>query len=97
MTLKIQILSILFSFLYGNILFWLLELNYKLLYEGKVFYRIAISFLFVMIMSLIYFICMVRINNGILHIYFYFVLLTGYLLSFVIYRKINCKNKEVML
>ena len=70
MTLKIQILSILFSFLYGNILFWLLELNYKLLYEGKVFYRIAISFLFVMIMSLIYFICMVRINNGILHIYF---------------------------
>lgn len=97
MILKVQILSILFSFLYGNIIFWLLELNYKLLYEGKLFYRVVVSFLFVIVISLIYFICMIKINNGILHIYFYLILLTGYLLSFVIYRKINCKKKDAMI
>ena len=93
MILKIQILSLLFSFGYGNVLFWLLKLNYKLLYEGKIVYRIITSFLFVMFISLLYFIGLLKINNGILHIYFFIAILTGYMLSFVIYRKINCKKK----
>ena len=93
MTLKIQILSLLFSFGYGNIVFWLLELNYRLLYEGKIIYRIITSFLFVMLISLLYFIGLLKINNGILHVYFFIAVLTGYMLSFVIYRKINCKKK----
>ena len=97
MILRIQILSLLFSFGYGNIVFWLLELNYKLLYEGKIFYRIIISFLFVMFISLLYFIGLLKINNGVLHLYFFISLLTGYLVSFVIYRKINCKKNKPML
>lgn len=93
MILKTQILSLLFSFGYGNLVFWLLELNYKLLFEGKIVYRIITSFLFVIFVSLLYFICLLKINNGIIHIYFFIVLLTGYMLSFVIYKKINCKKK----
>lgn len=93
MILKTQILSLLFSFGYGNLVFWLLELNYKLLFEGKIIYRIITSFLFVIFVSLLYFICLLKINNGIIHIYFFIVLLTGYMLSFVIYKKINCKKK----
>ena len=93
MILKIQILSLLFSFGYGNLIFWLLELNYKLLYEGKIVYRIITSFLFVMFISLLYFIGLLKINNGILHIYFFISVLTGYLSSFVIYKKFNCKKK----
>jgi len=92
MILKMQILSLLFSFGYGNIFFWLLELNYKLLYEGKIIYRIITSFLFVIFISLIYFIGLLMINNGKLHVYFFIAVLTGYMLSFVIYRKINCKK-----
>ena len=97
MILKMQILSLLFSFIYGNFVFWLLEINYRLLYEGKIVYRVIISFLFVMFISLLYFIGLFKINNGIIHIYFFIVLLTGYLLSFVIYRKINCKKNKPML
>ena len=97
MILKMQILSLLFSFIYGNFVFWLLEINYRLLYEGKIIYRVIISFLFVMFISLLYFIGLFKINNGIIHIYFFIVLLTGYLLSFVIYRKINCKKNKPML
>ena len=93
MVLKVQILSLLFSFMYGNMVFWLLEFNYKLLYESKVYYRIITSFLFVLFISLLYFIGLLKINNGILHIYFFLSILTGYLSSFVIYKKINCKKK----
>ncbi|MGM9882349.1 MAG: spore cortex biosynthesis protein YabQ [Bacilli bacterium] len=93
MILKIQILSLLYSFFYGIVFFILLEVNYKLLYSGKLFYRIITSFLFIIFISLFYFIGLIKVNNGIIHIYFFLSLFTGYLLSFVIYHKINCKKK----
>lgn len=93
MILKIQILSLIYSFFFGIIFFLLLEVNYRFLYEGKLVYRIIISFLFVIIISLGYFLGLLKINNGIIHIYFLLSLFTGYLVSFVIYNKINCKKK----
>ena len=93
MILKIQILSLLYSFFYGIVFFLLLEINHKLLYEGKIVYRIIISFLFVIVMSFLYFFGLIKINYGVIHLYFYLSLLTGYLLSFVIWSKINCKKK----
>ena len=93
MILKIQILSLIYSFFFGIIFFLLLEVNYRFLYEGKLVYRIIISFLFVIIISLGYFLGLLKINNGIIHIYFFLSLFTGYLVSFVIYNKINCKKK----
>lgn len=74
---------------------FLLELNYKLLYTGKMLYKIIISFLFVMFISLLYFYGLLKINNGIIHIYFLIVMFTGYMLSFVIYRKIRCKKVKL--
>ena len=93
MILRIQIYSLLFSFFYGIFVFFLLELNYKLLYTGKMLYKIIISFLFVMFISLLYFYGLLKINNGIIHIYFLIAMFTGYVLSFVVYRKIRCKKK----
>lgn len=93
MILKVQILSLLYSFVYGILFFILLEVNYKLLYTGKIIYRIVISFLFIIIASLLYFFGLLKVNNGVIHIYFFLSLFTGYLLSFVIYEKIRCKKK----
>ena len=93
MILRIQIYSLLFSFFYGIFVFFLLELNYKLLYTVKMLYKIIISFFFVMFISLLYFYGLLKINNGIIHIYFLIVMFTGYMLSFVIYSKINCKRR----
>ena len=93
MILKIQILSLIYSFFYGIGFFLLLEINYKFLYEGKLVYRIIISFLFIIFISLLYFLGLLKINNGIIHIYFFLDFFTGYLLSFVIYKKICCKKK----
>ena len=80
-------------FFYGIFFFSMLEVNYKILYNGKFIYRIMISFLFVIFISLLYFIILIKINNGILHVYFFLVFFTGYMLSFVIYSKINCKRR----
>ena len=93
MRLKVQIYSLLYSFFFGIVFFVLLEINCKLLYEGKLIYRVIISFLIIMVLSFLYFLGLVMINNGIIHIYFYLSLFTGYMLSFVIYNKINCKKK----
>ena len=95
MILKIQIFSLLYSFIYGIIFYILLEVNQKLLYEGKIVYRIIISFLFVIFISLLYFLILIKINNGILHLYFFLTMFTGYLLSFVIYKKLIVKKNKV--
>lgn len=95
MNLNIQIYSLLFSFLYGIIFYILLEINYRFLFEGKIIYRIIISFLFVMALSLVYFLILLKINNGVLHLYFFLLMFTGYLLSFVIYKKLIVKRKKV--
>ena len=95
MNLNIQIYSLLFSFLYGIIFYILLEINYRFLFEGKIIYRIIISFLFVMVLSLVYFLILLKINNGVLHLYFFLSMFTGYLVSFVIYKKLIVKRKKV--
>jgi len=95
MILKIQIFSLLYSFIYGIIFYILLEVNQKFLYEGKIVYRIIISFLFVIFISLLYFLILIKINNGILHLYFFLTMFTGYLLSFVIYKKLIVKKNKV--
>lgn len=95
MNINIQIYSLLFSFLYGIIFYILLEINYNILFEGKIIYRIIISFLFVIVLSLVYFLILLKINNGVLHLYFFLLMFTGYLLSFVIYKKLIVKRKKV--
>ena len=95
MILKIQIFSLLYSFFYGIVFYVLLEINHKILYEGKLFYRIIISFLFVIFSSLLYFLFLIKINNGILHVYFFLTMFTGYLLSFVIYKNLIVKKNKV--
>ena len=95
MILSTQILSLIYSFFYGIFFFSMLEVNYKILYNGKFIYRIMISFLFVIFISLLYFIILLKINNGILHLYFFLTMFTGYLLSFVIYKKLIVKKNKV--
>ena len=79
----------------GKIFYILLEINYNFLFEGKIIYRIIISFLFVIVLSLVYFLILLKINNGVLHLYFFLLMFTGYLLSFVIYKKLIVKRKKV--
>ena len=80
MNLDTQILSILFSFIYGVIVSYLYNLNYNFIYYNSYLYRISINILFCTDLALIYFILIKIINNGIIHIYFIISFLCGFIL-----------------
>lgn len=87
MNLKVQIISLLFSFLYGICFSFLVNVNYKFLFAKKLVYKILITLLFIIDMSLLYFIIIKRINNGIIHSYFLLMILLGFYVTFPFGRK----------
>ena len=80
MDISLQLLSFIFSFSYGIIISYLVNLCYNFLYKTRIIYRIFINILFSINLSLIYFLLIKVINNGVIHIYFIFTLLLGYFL-----------------
>ena len=87
MILKIQIYSLLFSYLYGLIFYFLVRLNKKYLYNNKLSF--VIDILFVIDNVLLYFIILRYINNGIFHIYFSLMIILGFTTSHFIDKKIS--------
>ena len=88
MILSIQIYSFLYSFCYGVFFFILLEINYKIIYSENKYIKVIGTLVFILFNSLLYFIGLKSINNGIIHIYFLLTVLCGYFFSFFIYFKI---------
>jgi len=86
MNLIVQIISMIFSFLFGIFLYFMFLINYKYLfikrYKLKMLYYVSI-FLFV---SIFYFVVLKYINNGILHLYFLLLLIFGFLVSYNFYK-----------
>ena len=86
MSLKIQLISIFFSGLYGILLSLLITLNYTFLFESRKTIKIIGNILFSLDMALLYFISMKKINNAMIHPLFYLLIFLGYILT---YRKIQ--------
>lgn len=82
MDIKIQILSIIFSFLYGIILSFLIKCNYKFLTSQKKFYKIISNIIFCLDCALLYLLIIKEINNGSLHIYLLILIILGYVVSY---------------
>ena len=80
MDLKWQILSILFSFGYGIISSYLYNLNYNFIHNTSILYKLVINILFCVNLGLIYFILIKVINYGVVHIYFVFSFIVGFVL-----------------
>lgn len=87
MILKFQLITLLFSFLYGIFFYILLRLNYKFLYNNKL--SLIIDLLFILDNVLLYFIILKKINNGIFHPYLVIMLILGYLSSNYVDKKIR--------
>lgn len=80
MDLKLQILSILFSFGYGIISSYLYNLNYNFIHNTTILYKLVINILFCVNLGLIYFILIKVINYGVVHVYFVFSFVVGFVL-----------------
>ena len=79
MRLDIQIYSFIYSLLFGMFFSLLLELFNKLVCSFKIVKKSFFSFIFVFITSLCYFLGLLWINNGVLHIYFIVCLICGFI------------------
>lgn len=95
MILEKQLLSFLFSFLFGICFYILLELNYRLIYNRHLWCKILFSFLFLTVSSLLYYIGLYKINYGVVHLYFFFLLFIGYFLSKLLHVKLFVKKKKL--
>ena len=78
MSAFIQVLSFLFSFIYGGLLCFVGFVVRKKIGKRYIIFNVLYNVIFVSLFSLIYIYGLYKINNGILHEYFIFVLLLGY-------------------
>ena len=88
MTLKVQIFTLIFSFLFGVFFSIMLKINERFLYSDKKYERIISSFLFVIINVLIYFIILKYINNAILHPYSILAIIVGSIAEYFVEKKL---------
>lgn len=81
MELNIQIYSFIYSFLFGIFLNNIYILFNKLIWKTKNVLKFIFSLGFMIVMTLSYFMGLLWINNGIVHIYFLLCLSLGMLFS----------------
>ena len=94
MDLDIQIYSFLVSFLFGIVFYYLLDFFNKVICKLKICFKIIFSFLFIIIMSLFYFIIMLYVNNGVIHIYFLLSILVGYIFVYKFLKGLFTHSKR---
>lgn len=88
MDIKIQLITLIFSFFYGIFFSIYLGINYKYIYSNKKIFKIIITFLVVITSVLLYFIILRKINNGILHPYHILALIIGFIFQNLIKEKL---------
>lgn len=94
MSLQIQIFSLIFSFLFGLVFAFFVNLHYDMLFSKNKWFRLFINFIFVIDMALLYFLILKSLNGGVLHLYFFLLIFLGFLLSYVNTKKVRkCLRK----
>jgi len=88
MTLEIQIQSLIFSLVFGMFFALMYNLFYKHLFRGKIVVRVLINLIFILCNTILYFLMLKIINNGIMHSYFIMMVVLGFILG-------NIKTKKI--
>lgn len=83
MGLRTQIISLLFSFVFGIIFSICTNINYKFLFCKNLAFKITITIIYVVDTSLAYFLIIRRINEGVIHSYFLLSVALGFFIGFV--------------
>lgn len=91
MNSNMQLLSFLVSFLFGNIFCFLTIINFKLIETLKKYLQHIITFIYVLDMVIIYIIMLYKLNKGYFHIYFILMVMIGYIVGYILYKKFLSK------
>lgn len=92
MSLKLQIISSLFSLAFGFLFSTFLFINKKIIYNKSKFIRLFGSFLIILVSSLVYFIILNSINNSFFHPYLILFITIGFVFENYIHIFVK-KNK----
>ena len=87
MKLDIQILTLLFSFFYGIFFSWMVSLNYQFIYGDKKVLQVIFTFVFMIVMVMIYFLGLKMVNDVILHIYEFIMIIFGFFVEHFVRKK----------
>ena len=87
MSLDIQIKTIIISILFGIFLNYFLLINKKIIYNKNIYVKIIGTLSITFLLTLLYFLLIQNINNGVFHIYELICVLIGYIV-------IALKNKK---
>ena len=79
MILGVQIVSLIFSFFYGIIFYFVGYILKRFLFNKNIIVALVCSFLFMLFFSTIYFIFLWYLNSGIVHLYFLFMFIVGFI------------------
>lgn len=83
----IQLICLFVSFFYGVFLYYANNYNVKVIISSNILEKIFISILYLFVISLTYVCFLLKLNDGILHIYFVFLIILGYVFVSVKKRK----------
>ncbi len=78
MELNTQILSLTFSFIFGVLFCFFLNINLKIILSENQFIKIVGTLLIILLSTLLYFIGLYKINNAIFHPYELFMIILGF-------------------
>ena len=87
MSLKIQCLTILFSFLFGIFFYISYLFSKKLLYNRIIILKMIFSFIFCVLEMFFYYLLLEKINNGILHYYGILSFFVGVIFTAILFTK----------
>lgn len=94
MNSKLQLITFLVSFIYGNFFYFLTIFNFKLLKKEKKWLQHLITVIYVFDIIIIYTILIYKLNHGYFHIYFILITILGFITGYFLlhyFRKISVK------
>ena len=96
MDIKLQLITFIFSFVYGFIYFYLVKLNRILTKDNKTIIKYIDTSLFTLDSVLIYVVINYKINEGYFHIYFMIILTIGFFIAYYTEKSVNQLKKKLI-
>ncbi len=97
MDYKVQIVSFIFSFIFGGFFYYTSLLNYKLIKHMTKFWKYFVSIIYIVDVTLLYVLIMFKINYGVIHVYFLLTLFLGFIIASFFNKKLGSHVKTFIL
>lgn len=94
MDYKVQLISLLVSFIFGITFYFTSLLNYKIIKKYNKIFKYVTTLLYMLNIAIVYICLLFKVNNGNVHPYFIIMVLLGFLLGIKI-KKMLIKNVKL--